>query len=121
MGKKRKREAKVPTEGPRALYVCVRDRHGKGASCAGSGARALLGAMQGILTAEAIGKDELLLRPVGCLGLCKRGPVLLAAAGEAAQERKPRKPGKNAPGVYTRVTQDEAREVLREVLCEVPY
>ena len=117
MGKKRKRTAGMTIEGPRTLYVCVRDRNGKGPSCAGSGARALLSEMQGILAAEAVGKDELLLRPVGCLGLCKRGPVLLAAMGKTPQARKPKKPGKKSPGVYTKVRPDEAREVLREVLC----
>ncbi len=119
MGKKGKRAAGLTTEGPRTLFVCVRDKNGKGSSCAGSGARAVLSEMQAILAAEAIGKDELLLRPVGCLGLCKRGPVLLAAAGKAAQEKKPHKPGKKAPGVYTRVRPGEARELLREVLCGI--
>ena len=119
LGKKGKRAAEIPGESLRTLFVCVRDRNGKGASCAGSGARALLNQMQGILDAEAIGKDELLLRPAGCLGLCKRGPVLLAATGKAAQARKPKKPGKKAAGVYTKVRPDETREVLREVLCGV--
>ncbi len=100
----------------RTLYLCVRNRGGKGASCAGSGARALLTEMQTILRAEDIGKDELLLRPVGCLGLCKHGPVLLAASGKAALEKKPPKPGKKTPGVYTGVALEEARDVLREVL-----
>ena len=114
-GKKRKTE--TAGDGPRALFVCVRDRHGKGASCAGSGARALLSGMQNLLAAESIGKEELLLLPVGCLGLCKQGPVLVAAAGEAAAQKKPGKPGKHAPGVYTRVVEGEMREVLREALC----
>ena len=96
--------------------MCVRDRHGKGASCAGSGARALLTEMQSILRAEDIGKDELVLRPVGCLGLCKRGPVLVAARGEDAVAKKPGKAKKKARGVYTKVALDEARSVLREAL-----
>ena len=103
-------------ETQRTLFLCVRDRRGKGASCAASGARALLTEMQSLLRAENIGKDELLLRPVGCLGLCKRGPVLVAASGKAALEKKPPKPGKKASGVYTKVALKEARDVLREVL-----
>ncbi len=112
-------QAELPIVGPPTLFVCVRDRNGKGASCAGSGARALLSEMQRILDAEAIGKEEVLLRPVGCLGLCKHGPVLLAAVGKAAEARKPKKPGKKAPGVYTRMHPGEAREVLRATLCGV--
>ena len=96
-GKKQSRAAQ-PKDGQRTLYVCVRDRNGKGASCAGSGARALLTDMQGILSAEQIGAEELRLRPVGCLGLCKKGPVLVAAIGPAAAEKKPPKPRKKGPG-----------------------
>ncbi len=104
------------TEAGKTLYVCVRDRAGKSASCAGSGARALLSAMQGILKVEDIGQEELRVRPVGCLGLCKRGPVLLAIPGTVAAQKKPKKPGKKSRGVYTRVELKEARDVLREVL-----
>ena len=103
---------------PRTLFVCVRDRHGKGASCAGRGARALLTDMRAALEAENIGPDELALRPCGCLGLCKQGPVMLFAAGEAALEKKPKKPGKKkrSPSVHTRVEPGELREILRDAL-----
>ena len=112
MGKKHDAGA----ERGKTLYVCVRDRAGKSTSCAGSGARALLSAMQGILKAEEIGPEELRVLPVGCLGLCKRGPVLLAASGPEAGRKKPKKPGKKAPGVYTQIELKEARTVLRDVL-----
>ncbi|RRA47926.1 (2Fe-2S) ferredoxin domain-containing protein [Acidipila sp. EB88] len=104
--------------GSRTLFVCVRDRNGKGASCAGSGARALLKDMQAILAGEGIAPSELLVRPCGCLGLCKQGPVLVAAAGAAALNRKPPKvkKGKKRLGVYTQVEPDEARLVLRDAL-----
>ncbi len=101
----------------RSLYVCVRDRNGKGASCAGAGAREQLAQMREMLGAEAIGSDELNVRPCGCLGLCKRGPVMILASGTAAQAKQPRKPGKKgAHGVYTRVEGAELREILREAL-----
>ena len=103
---------------PRTIFVCVRDRHGKGASCAGRGSRALLRTMRDALAAEDIGPDELTLRPCSCLGLCKQGPVLVAASGNAARERKPPKPGKKelSPSVHIHVEPDEVRELLREAL-----
>lgn len=100
----------------RTLFICVRDRNGKGASCAGSGARELFKNMRAMLAAEEIGADELTLRPCSCLGLCKQGPVLVAASGPVAREKKPPKPKKRARSVYTKVAQDEAREVLRAAL-----
>ena len=110
---------KVNQDVPRAVFVCVRDRHGKGASCAGSGARALLTGMRGMLAAEGIGPDELAVKPCGCLGLCKQGPVLLAATGRAAQAKKPGKPGKKGKGLWKRVQPAEAREILREALLRI--
>ena len=98
---------------PRTLFVCVRDRRAKGASCAGSGARALLNDMRAALLAENIGPDELAVKPSGCLGLCKQGPVMVAAAGTDARAKKPRKNQKN---VWTKVAPGETREVLREAL-----
>ena len=100
---------------PRTVFICVRDRHGKGASCAGRGARVLLENMRTILKSENICPDELAVRPCGCLGLCKQGPVMLAAAGEAALA-KPRKPRKHEPAVHSRVEPGEVREILREAL-----
>ena len=76
--------------------------------------------MQTILRVEDIGKDELLLRPVGCLGLCKRGPVLVALSGKAALRKKPGKPAKKAAGVYLKVAREEVRSLLREVLLSPP-
>ena len=99
--------------GPRTVFVCVRDRHGKGASCAGSGARALLNDMRAALLAEEIGPEELSVKPCGCLGLCKQGPVMVAAAGADARAKKPRKKQKN---VWTKVAPEEIREVLREAM-----
>ena len=103
----------VPT-----VFICVRDRHGKGESCAGSGARTLLSGMQAMLKAEGIGKDELALRPCGCLGLCKQGPVLVTATGKAAEGKKPPKAkklkGENA--LYCRVSAKDTRAILREAL-----
>ncbi len=106
------------TEGDaKAVFVCVRDRAGKGSSCAGSGARLLLAEMRGALAAEGIGREELDVRPCGCLGLCKRGPVMLGVSGPAARAKKPAKPGKKRGlGVYTGVQRGELREILREVL-----
>lgn len=70
-----------------------------------------------MLQAENISPEELAIRPCGCLGLCKQGPVMLAAAGEEALAKKPRKPGKKpAPGVHTRVESGELREILRDAL-----
>ncbi len=104
-------------DSPRTLFVCVRNRHGKGVSCAGRGSRALIHQMRGLLEAESIGPEELAVRPCGCLGLCKQGPVMLAAAGEAALHKKPHKPGKkHGPEVHTRVEPEEVREILREAL-----
>lgn len=101
----------------RSLFVCVRDRNGKGASCAGAGAREQLAQMRQMLAAEAIGRDELNVRPCGCLGLCKRGPVMVLAGGPAAQVKQPPKPRKkSARGVYTGVEASELREILREAL-----
>lgn len=105
-----------PASAPRTVFVCVRNRHGKGASCAGRGSRALLHEMRALLKAEDIGPEELAVRPCGCLGLCKQGPVMLAAAGEAALAKKPHKPGKHAPEAHTRVEPEEVREILREAL-----
>lgn len=111
------RKPEQPT--PRTLFVCVRDRGGKGASCAGRGSRALVREMRGLLAAEDIGPEELAVRPCGCLGLCKQGPVTLAAAGEMALTKKPRKPGKKSkPEVHTRVEPKESREILREALLK---
>ncbi len=101
---------------PRTLFVCVRNRHGKGASCAGRGALDLVRDARAMLAVEGIGPDELAVRPTGCLGLCKQGPVLLAAAGEVALAKKPRKPRKGSPGVHTLVAPEELREVVREAL-----
>ena len=102
---------------PRTVFVCVRDRHGKGASCAGRGSRALVAGMRAILKAEHIGPDELAVRPCGCLGLCKQGPVVRAAKGEAALAKKPRKPGKkHGSEAAVRVEPEEVRELLREAL-----
>ena len=103
----------VPT-----VFICVRDRHGKGESCAGSGARALLSGMQAMLKAEGIGKDELALRPCGCLGLCKQGPVLVAATGKAAEGKKPPKVKKlkGDHALHRRVSAKETRGILREAL-----
>lgn len=95
----------------RTLFVCVRDRHGKGASCAGSGSLALLKKMRAMLECEGIAEKELLPRACGCLGLCKQGPVMVAGVG-----RKPPKVKKKGKGVFTRVDTDEARDVLRKVL-----
>ncbi len=99
------------TPAERTLFVCVRDRHGKGASCAGSGSRALLKEMRAMLQREGIAEEELLPRACGCLGLCKQGPVMVAGVG-----RKPPKVKKKGKGVFTRVAADEARDVLRAVL-----
>ncbi len=104
---------------PRTVFVCVRERGGKGASCAGRGSRVLLTEARSALEAEGIGPDELAIRACGCLGLCKQGTVMLLAAGEAALTKKPRKPGKkSASEVYTRVEPDELREILREALIK---
>ena len=128
-GKKRKAQRgkiAIGVEPPRALFVCVRERDGKGASCAGSGARALLADMRSILADEGIGADELSLRPCGCLGLCKQGPVLVAAMGEAAREKKlpklkKRLKKKISARVYTRVAQAEVRGVLRDAILHEPH
>ncbi len=101
---------------PRTLYVCVRNRHGKGASCAGRGALDLLKDGRTALAAEGIGPDELTLRPVGCLGLCRQGPVMVAAVGVDARAKKPPKPRKRDPGTHVRVAPEELRELLREAL-----
>ncbi len=107
---------------PRTVFVCVRDRHGKGRSCAGSGSRALVEDAQEILRSEEIGADELRIRPVGCLGLCDRGPVCAATAGTAALERKPpkiQKKRQNAQALVTlEVAPHELRSVLREALLQ---
>ena len=101
---------------PRAVFVCVRNRHGKGASCAGRGSRDLVEQMRALLVGENIGPEELAVRPCGCLGLCKQGPVMLAVAGEAALCKHPRKPGKREAGVHTRVKPGGLREILRDAL-----
>ena len=121
MGFRKKKAAKELTSEsatPRTLFVCVRDRGGKGASCAGSGSRALLTEMRTILASEQIGDDELALRACGCLGLCKQGPVLVAATGEKALEKKPPKVKgkKKSAAVFTQVADAEVREVLRSAL-----
>ena len=109
---------------PRTLFVCVRDRHGKGQSCAGSGSRALVADAQFILRCEDIGQDELSVRPVGCLGLCERGPVCVAVAGKAALDRKPpRVKKRNQRGnksvlVTIEVEPRDLRPMLREALLQ---
>jgi predicted metal-binding protein len=109
---------------PRTLFVCVRNRHGKGRSCAGSGSRALVADAQAILRGEHIGLDELSIRPVGCLGLCERGPICIATAGSAACERKPPKIRKKnlradkSALVSIEVEPQELRSVLREALLQ---
>ncbi len=74
--------------------------------------------MRGMLAAEHIGPEELAARPVGCLGLCKQGPVMVAVKGDAAAAKKPPKPSKKkrSAGVWTRVKPEEMRDVLREAL-----
>ncbi len=114
------KDAKHSQEDGKTVFVCVRERGKDGASCAGRGARQLLTDMRTMLDAEGISPEELAIRPCGCLGLCKKGPVLLAASGEAAQEKKPAKPKKKARGVYTKVRRGDTRGVLREVLAPAP-
>ncbi len=104
------------SSGPRTLFVCVRNRHGKGASCAGSGALVLLKGMRAMLAEEEIGPDELAVRPSGCLGLCKQGPVMVAAGARVSKPSKPRK--KQKKGVWRKVEPGEMREVLREALFD---
>ena len=108
MDAKLKSRAEEPSAEARTLFVCVREKGGKGRSCAGSGSRALLQQMQGMLSNEGVPEGELRVRPCGCLGLCKQGPVMVVAEGAAAQERKPpkvkkAKAKKKVAGVYTRV------------------
>jgi hypothetical protein len=98
--------------------VCVRERDGKGASCAGRGARAMVDAMRGMLAAEGL-EQELRVQPCGCLGLCKQGPVVLTATGEAAIGNKPEKPKKSrkrkVQGLSVRV-KAQSRQAVRDVL-----
>ena len=55
------------------------------------------------------------MKPCGCVGLCKQGPVMVAAD---ARVKKPPKPGKKQKDVWRRVEPEEMREVLREALFE---
>jgi hypothetical protein len=127
MAKKKKRAhrpemSKGPM--PRVLFVCVRDRHGKDGSCAGSGSRALVADARTLLERESIGTDELSIRPVGCLGLCERGPVCVAAAGKTALDHKPPKVKKGSRRgdkpvlVSLEVGPQDLRLILREALLQ---
>jgi hypothetical protein len=123
---KKRHAPSVAEETPRTLFVCVRDRHGKGRSCAGSGSRLLVADAKAILLRENIGPEELLIRPVGCLGLCKHGPVCIAAVGAAALGREPPKAKKrkhrdSAALVTIEVAPQELRSVLREALLQQQY
>jgi predicted metal-binding protein len=124
MPKRKKQKTRAPglaEETPRTLFVCVRDRNGKGRSCAGSGSRLLVEDAKAILLRENIGPEELRIRPVGCLGLCERGPVCVAVAGAGALERKPSKLKKKRRRdagalISIEVAPPELRGVLREAL-----
>jgi hypothetical protein len=121
--KKRKAARRNPSAEtpPRTLFICVRDRHGKGQSCAGSGSLLLLTQAKALLHQEQIPPEELSVRPVGCLGLCERGPVCVAVAGDAARERKPPKGKKRKAQsmlVSIQVAPSELRTALREALLQ---
>lgn len=121
--KKRKLLRRDPSEEtpPRTLFVCVRDRHGKGQSCAGSGSRLLLTQAKELLHEEQIPPEELAVRPVGCLDLCERGPICIAVAGDAALERKPPKGKKRTAQsmlVSINVEASDLRATLREALLQ---
>lgn len=114
---KGKKKRETLSSGGQTVFVCVRERGGKSASCAGSGARAVLSQIRAALGDEAIDPGELQVRPCGCLGLCKQGPVLMAASGIEAQQKKPRKPKKKQGGVYTEVhAGEDVRTILRDRL-----
>ena len=78
----------------------------------------MLDEMRAMLTAEGLTEQDLRLRPCGCLGLCKQGPVAVAASGSAAQSRKPPKAKKKRAGVFVRIRKRKIREVLRDALSE---
>ena len=118
MGSKHKQAAGRPDESGATLFVCVRQRNGEGASCAGRGSRALIEKMRAMLAAEAIPAVELTVRPCGCLGLCKQGPAAAVATGEARLAKKPPKARKGRRGVYTRVEGEDVRDMLRETLLQ---
>jgi hypothetical protein len=125
MSKKKNRKAarRAPSgeTPPRTLFICVRDRHGKGQSCAGSGSRSLLAQAKALLHQEQIPPEELSVRPVGCLGRCERGPICVAVVGDAAWERKPPKgKGRKAQPILVsiEVAPCELRATLREALLQ---
>jgi (2Fe-2S) ferredoxin len=110
----------MPDADPRTLFVCLRNRHGKGASCAGRGAREMLEAMRSLLATEGLSETDLAVRPTGCLGLCKQGPVAVAAVGTAAAARKPKKVKKKQQKkatVFTRIDPADIRGVLQRSLA----
>ncbi len=103
---------------PPTVYVCVRDRNGKGKSCAGSGSRQLIQIMRDALERENIGAAELTIRPSGCIGPCKQGPVAVVAGPEWQGGKKAPKPGKDTDqrGVHTRLEAKDVRGLLRAAL-----
>ncbi len=70
--------------------------------------------MREALAEENIGPDELVIKPCGCLGLCKQGPVMVAA--DAGVMKPPKTGKKQRSGVWRKVEPEETREVLREAL-----
>ena len=74
-----------------------------------------------MLAAEHIGAEELNIRPVGCLGLCKLGPVCAAAPaqGDGAKRAPKLKKRKSETGLFTRVGEEDLRPMLRQVLVQL--
>ena len=105
----------------RRIFVCVKKRGDREASCARSGSLELISAMRTMLAQENIPASELDIRPCGCIDLCDDGPVLVSVSGSAAQEKKPPKLKKGKRGkldarVSIKVKERELREILRDAL-----
>jgi len=59
------------------LLVCTQEKPDGVPACSASGGKALLDAFRARIDTKGVG-DEVLLTPCGCLGLCERGPNVVA-------------------------------------------
>lgn len=85
------------------VFVCVKQRDDKKASCACRGSRELLGELRAAaLKADWSGEGQLEIRPSGCLKKCKKGPAVAAFIEDAGQElrKPPKKAWKKAEGKW---------------------